>query len=123
MKTKAYFTKKPEASLAAIATGMRTDLGRMRWTRRILRGGLELLLERKEGKRYRLACARELTAPSDTELKVLLAAFGLSSTTQWSRHETHRKKGVNGREVVLLNPLYVAECTFEQEEPEPCPSF
>lgn len=122
MKPQAYFTRKPEVSLSDVAANMRADLGRVQWTRRILRGGLELLLERKEGKRYRLACARELTAPSDTELKVLLNAFGLPGTTQWQRHETQRKKGADGRERILLNPLHVAECTFEQEETVPCPS-
>lgn len=117
----------PDASLADVATNMRTDLQRVQWTRRVLRGGLELLLERKEGKRYRLACAREVVPPSEIELKVLAAAFGLPNTTEWQRHETKRKKGANGQVQIQLNPLHVAECIIEEciieEEAPVCQSL
>ena len=107
---------KPASSLITVAGNMRSDLSRLVWTRRKLSHGLELILERTAPKRYRLAAAREVSQPSDVELKILTVAFGLPPTTQWQRKEAERKRRTeDGNEVIYLNTLHVAECTWADE--------
>ena len=83
MATKtAVRTKKP-SDLEIIATGMRqtvlTDTG-ARFMHYRLERGLELVLERRDN-RWRLALARADVAPSDHEIEICRAAFGVPVDT------------------------------------------
>jgi len=107
---------KPATSLTTVANNMLSDLSRIRWTRRKLSHGLELLLERTDIHRYRLTAAREVSQPSDVELKILTVAFGLPQTTQWQRRIAERKRNNgDGTQRIYLNSLHVAECTWADD--------
>lgn len=110
-----YFTK-TQRTLTTVARNMRADVNRVAWTRRVLSGGLELLLERSERNQYRLACARETTQPSDLELTLVRKAFSLPESIQWQRRQANRKKVLpDGTQRIFLNPLHIAECTWHEE--------
>jgi hypothetical protein len=111
------FTKPKTITLATIADGMRSDIGgQITWTTRKLTGGLEILLQRIDACAFRLAVAREVTPPSATELRLLLKAFALPESTQWHHKITNRKKRKpDGSQLIYLNPLHVAECTWRTD--------
>lgn len=88
-----------DSKLALIAKSMEGQVARtgMHAYKR-LPAGLEIVMQRQEGGRWRLAMARETPAqPSETEIEVVCGAFGVPSEarqerlTKWSRHpKTHR---------------------------------
>lgn len=109
-KIMATTTKRPKTkpSLADIAANMRAivDQGGARWTHHRLAGGLEIVLDRRNGREWRLAIARPLVQPSAHELDICRRAFHVPDVIEGALVQKQRPS----RSAQLpATPLYVAE--------------
>lgn len=87
----------PKSKLKKIAEDMRRHVDsviepRHAWEKYELSRGLELLLQRVDHDRYRLAVRRENVVPSEHELEIVATVFGVPAGSDWQyreRAETH----------------------------------
>jgi hypothetical protein len=100
-------------SLAALARGMQAQLADVErgYVQRSLFGGLHIALERN-GRRWRLALARERGWPSATERATIGQDFGAPAGVAWAL----RQKVAQGQRFRPGTRLWVAECRWVQRE-------
>jgi hypothetical protein len=101
------------AAWTAWAEGMKARLDQRQrgYVQRSLFGGLHVALERN-GRRWRLAVARERSWPSATERATIGRDFGAPSGVTWSL----RQKVAQGRRFRPGTRLWVAECWWVQRD-------
>lgn len=80
-----------EKSLRQIADEMKQLViaGKMNWVHQRLPRGLEIVLQRT-GHRWRLAVARTDTYPSEIEINIVRAAFGVPGPTETTQSTVQR---------------------------------
>jgi hypothetical protein len=108
--------------LEAVAAQMRSLLespSELTYVRRVLFGGLHVLLERKPGGEYRLALARTDTAPSATEAATVGRAFKLPPvewawTTRTHKRRVYVGRGKNAGWREVATEYRVVECTWRE---------
>jgi hypothetical protein len=102
-------TKGKPSALDGIATSMReiVDASSARWVHRRLNHGLELVLQHTDH-RWRLALGRPDVAPSDNEIEICRAAFGVPVGVEESRTT---KKRTNPKTNITLE-WHVVEMTW-----------
>ena len=101
--------RRPTGTLGAIATTMRQMIegSNLRFAHRRLANGLELVLDRKDD-RWRLALGRPDVAPSDHEIEICRAAFGVPVDTET---KASRKERTNPKTNITLE-WHVCEMTW-----------
>jgi hypothetical protein len=101
------------SSLARLTSEMRSHLDQTQqgYVQRSLFGGLHVALERN-GRRWRLAVARERGWPLTTEQATIGRDFGAPAGVTWSL----RQKVVQGRWFRPGTRLWVAECQWMQRD-------
>jgi len=89
-----------QGNLIAIADNMRTLVQAPGWAQHTLPRGLQVIFQRTQDSRMRLAMARETVYPSDTEVELVCAAFGVPEGAETQRSQKAWTNPKTGRAIL-----------------------
>ena len=94
-------TTNNQGNLVAIANDMRTHVERPGWAQQTLPRGLQVIFQRTNDNRLRLAMARETVYPSDVEVELVCAAFGVPEGAEVQRSQKGWTNPKTGRAILF----------------------